>query len=79
MILGPSTFIDSAWVGGVDVLWLAAEQIKRGYIDGAIVAVCTTFSIPSITGEMIGLGSKESPTLCYDGKCRSFDDEGKKL
>ncbi|XP_026815045.1 fatty acid synthase-like isoform X2 [Rhopalosiphum maidis] len=66
---GPSYTIDSSWIGGIEILKQAAEDVAKGRIKAALVGVTNIIWHPDMAKHWIGL-DKLSP----DGICKSFDE-----
>lgn len=71
---GPSYTIDSSWIGGIEVLKQAINDIEKGRSEAALVGVTNVIWCPDMAKHWIGLNK-----LSVDGTCRSFDENGKKL
>lgn len=70
---GPSYSIDSTWIGGIEALKQAVDDIAKGRIDTALVGVSNIILQPETSKQWTELGK-----LSIDGMCRSFDENGKK-
>jgi phthiocerol/phenolphthiocerol synthesis type-I polyketide synthase C len=68
---GPSYTIDSSWIGGIEILKQAADDVAKGRIKAALVGVTNVIWHPDMAKHWIGL-DKLSP----DGICKSFDENG---
>lgn len=68
---GPSFTIDSSWIGGVEVLKQAVDDVAKGRVEAALVGVTNVIWHPGMGLHWIGLDK-----LSSDGVCRSFDENG---
>lgn len=68
---GPSYTIDSSWIGGIEILKQAAENVAKGRTTAALVGVTNIIWHPDMAKHWIGLEK-----LSLDGICRSFDNNG---
>lgn len=68
---GPSYTIDSSWIGGIEILKQAANDVAKGRVEAALVGVTNVIWHPDMAKHWIGLEK-----LSVDGMCRSFDENG---
>uniref|UniRef100_A0A2S2QQD5 Fatty acid synthase n=1 Tax=Sipha flava TaxID=143950 RepID=A0A2S2QQD5_9HEMI len=66
---GPSYTIDSSWIGGIEILKQAADDVAKGRVETALVGVTNIIWHPDMAKHWIGLEK-----LSVDGICRSFDE-----
>lgn len=68
---GPSYTIDSSWIGGIEILKQAADDVAKGRTKAAFVGVTNIIWHPDMAKHWIGLDK-----LSSDGICKSFDENG---
>ncbi len=73
LILGPSVTYCSDPLGSMKALETAYKEVAAGYIDAAIVGVCSNLLKPTLSILYGSFG-----LLSSDGLCRAFDQEGNK-
>lgn len=70
-ISGPSWTIDSNWIGGMECLTRAVDDIRKGRVENALVGVTNVITFPDLSQHWLKLG-KLSP----DGSCYPFEETG---
>ena len=73
LFVGPSYTVETACSSSVYAIQQAAECIKNGKMNAAIVGGCNLCLAPELAVPFLRLGMT-SP----DGMCKSFDDDGNK-
>ncbi|XP_050431818.1 fatty acid synthase-like [Adelges cooleyi] len=66
---GPSFTIDSSFIGGIEILRQAVEDVAKGRVKSALVGVTNIIWYPDMAKHWMGLDR-----LSDDGICRSFDE-----